>query len=220
MALKPITHEDLKYRLNKLKCCFANKASDIVDKQRFGKVCADEMCNLKLLGAYIEMIECYAPLPCDCSDEWVADGSLYFDHTTAYTTGQVVKFFPRISPNPGEYLYIRWQGSSPSDPAQNCFDVATGHWSPCFAGLQGNVPGAWSICGHVKVAWEAAGYIEWNSNIIYNMGDIVKFMGGGPGANQSGRGRYYISTTNPNPAGPGFNESGHWVELTCYNEPA
>ena len=166
------------------------------------------------------MIECYAPLPCDCYDEWVTDGKLYFDHTVSYTTGQVVKFFPRSTANPGEYLYLRWQGASASNPGNNCINAITGHWQPCFAGLFGNVPGAWSVCGHTKIAWEARGYIEWDENNIYDMGDIVKFMGGGPGANQSGRGRYYISTTNANAVGAGFNESGHWVELICYNEPA
>ena len=52
-GFKPITHEDLKYRLNKLRCCFATKASELVDKQMYGKVCKDEMCNLKLLGIFI-----------------------------------------------------------------------------------------------------------------------------------------------------------------------
>tara|TARA_R110000787_G_scaffold251055_2_gene356575 strand:+ start:1513 stop:2178 length:666 start_codon:yes stop_codon:yes gene_type:complete len=219
-GFKPITHEDLKYRLNKLRCCFATKASELVDKQMYGKVCKDEMCNLKLLGAYIEMIECYAPEPCDCYDEWVLDGELYWDRTIAYTTGQVVKLFPRGSANIGEYLYIRWQGAGSVVPTTaNCIDTL-GHWNPCWAGLQGNAPGAWSICGNVKVAWEARGSLEWDSLSSYMMGDIVKFMGGGPGPNQTGQGRYYISTATPNPVGPGFNESGHWVELTCYNEPA
>ena len=52
------------------------------------------------------------------------------------------------------------------------------------------------------------------------MGDIVKFVGGGPGGNQTGRGKYYISTVTPNPSAAGFNESGNWVQLECYNEPA
>ena len=190
MALQPITLEDLIYRLNKLKCCFATKAAEIVDKQQFGKECKDEMCNLKLLGAYIEMIECYAPIPCDCYDEWVSDGELYWDNTTSYTTGQVVKVFPRGTANPGEYLYIRWQGSTPVPAGAGC------------------------------IAWQARGSIEWNPVISYAIGDIVKFMGGGPGPNQTKRGRYFISIADPNPTMGGFHENGHWIELKCYNEPA
>tara|TARA_R110002020_G_scaffold235_9_gene1305 strand:+ start:3000 stop:3659 length:660 start_codon:yes stop_codon:yes gene_type:complete len=219
MAFTPITHEDLIYRLNKLKCCFATRAAELVDKQRFGKECKDELCNLKLLGAYIEMIECYAPLPCDCYDEWVLDGELYWDNTTSYTTGQVVKVFPRGTANAGEYLYIRWQGAAPSSPGMNCLD-SYGHWNPCWGGLEGNAPGAWSICGHVKIAWQARGSIEWDPIIPYEIGDIVKFMGGGPGGTQTGRGRYYISIVDPNLPVAGFHEDGYWVELTCYNEPA
>jgi len=219
MALQPITLEDLIYRLNKLKCCFATKAAEIVDKQQFGKECKDEMCNLKLLGAYIEMIECYAPIPCDCYDEWVSDGELYWDNTTSYTTGQVVKVFPRGTANPGEYLYIRWQGSTPVPAGAGCIDLF-GHFAPCWGGLNGIGQGAWSVCGHQKIAWQARGSIEWNPVISYAIGDIVKFMGGGPGPNQTKRGRYFISIADPNPTMGGFHENGHWIELKCYNEPA
>ncbi len=229
MALSPITPSDIKYRLNKLKCCFATKAAEISDKLQRGHACEDEMCNLKLLGAYIEMIECYSPLPCDCYDEWVSDGKQYWDSTTASTTGYaygtVVKMFPRSNANPGEYLYLRWQGTLNTNAipgwAQQCGGLPpTMYVRPCFEGLYGNVPGAWSVCGHVKTAWEARGYLEWNENITYGDGDIVKFMGGGPGAVQKGKGKYYISIVPANSVGSGFHESGHWVELECWDEPA
>ena len=55
--------------------------------------------------------------------------------------------------------------------------------------------------------------------LTYDRGDIVKFMGGGPGAIQTGRGKYYIAAFSPTTTGSGFFESGHWVELQCFNEP-
>ena len=219
MGFKPITQEDLIYRLNKLKCCFATKAAEVTDKQRLGKLCKDEMCNLKLLGAYIEMIECYAPIPCDCYDEWVTDGELYWDETTPFTTGQVVKIFPRPNANIGEFLYLRWQNALPQPSGTNCFDPVLG-WAPCWSGTYGITPGAWSVCGNLKVAWEARGSLIWNDALTYDIGDIVKFMGGGPGAIQTGRGKYYIAASSPTTTGSGFFESGHWVELQCFNEPA
>lgn len=212
-----ITEYDITYRLNKLKCCFATKAAELVDKQRFGKECKDELCNLKLLGAYIEIIECYHPLPCNCYDEWVSDGSVIW--TENYGTipyGKVVKVIPRANANPGEYLYMRWQGVAPlTVPMSTCASPG-GFKTPCFVGLHGIGPATWSICGHTKQAWEARGSLIWDESVTYNYGDIVKFMGGGIGLNQTKRGKYFISITEPNPMNQGFHESGHWIELKCY----
>ncbi|QDP52765.1 MAG: hypothetical protein Unbinned838contig1000_16 [Prokaryotic dsDNA virus sp.] len=212
-----ITEYDITYRLNKLKCCFATKAAELVDKQRFGKECKDELCNLKLLGAYIEIIECYSPLPCNCKGEWELDGSIVW--TQSYGTipyGKVVKAYMKPNANPGEYLYLRWQGVAPLvQPAGTCFDN-TGFAFPCMTGLNGIGPATWSVCGHVKEAWQAAGSVDWDASVVYGMGDIVRFMGGGVGANQTKRGKYFISITEPNPMNTGFHESGHWVELKCY----
>jgi hypothetical protein len=213
-----ITEHDLTYRLNKLKCCFATKAAELVDKQRIGKECKDELCNLKLLGAYIEIIECYSPLPCNCKDEWELDGSKVW--TSAYGTisyGDVYKVLPRAGALPGEYLYMRWQGITPlTSPIGVCNDPVLGFATPCFTGLYGISPGGWSVCGHTKQAWEARGSLIWDDTFTYGYGDIVKFMGGGIGADQSKRGKYFISITAPNPQGAGFHESGHWFELKCY----
>ena len=166
-----ITEYDLTYRLNKLKCCFATKAAELVDKQRFGKECKDELCNLKLLGAYIEIIECYSPLPCNCKGEWELDGKLLWTPTLVSPYGTVVKAIMRPNANPGEFLFLRWQGAATLTPP---------------------------------------------STVTYGYGDIVKFMGGGVGANQTKRGKYFISVSSPNPMGAGFHESGHWIELKCF----
>ena len=212
-----ITEYDITYRLNKLKCCFATKAAELVDKQMYGKECKDELCNLKLLGAYIEIVECYSALPCNCHDEWELDGSLMWTNLMTIPYGTVVKVYPRQSSLPGEYLLMRWQGtSSLVPPAGVCADPVTGHMTPCFVGLNGIGPAAWSICGNTKQAWEARGSLDWDSTVTYGYGDIVKFMGGGIGADQTRRGRYYISIVAPNPQGFGFHESQHWVELKCY----
>lgn len=212
-----ITEYDITYRLNKLKCCFATKAAELVDKQRFGKECKDELCNLKILGAYIEIVECYSPLPCNCYEEWVSDGSLYWTNTMTIPYGTVVKVFPRQTSLPGEYLYMRWQGVAPLiPPAGVCADPMTGHFTPCFVGLNGIGPATWSICGHTKQAWEGRGKLNWDPLITYGYGDIVKFMGGGIGLDQTRRGKYFISITAPNPMNTGFHESGHWIELKCY----
>jgi len=220
MALDQITPEDLRYRLNKLKCCFAEKAAELVDKQRFGKECKDELCNLKLLGAYIEIIECYDVPPCNCYTEWVTDGSLYWTPTLTIPYGTVVKFIPRQNALPGEYLYLRWQGTtSLVPPIGVCVDGCTGFQGPCLLGLWGGItPTAWSVCGHAKEAWEARGDLIWDPLLTYEYGDIVKFMGGGPGANQNRRGEYFISIACPNPTNTGFHENGHWVELKCFRK--
>ena len=218
MALDIITHEDLIYRLNKLKCCFATHAAELVDKQRFGKECKDELCNLKLLGAYIEMIECYSPLPCNCKEEWISDGSKYWDITTTYTYGDVVKVIPRALANPGEYIYMRWQGLTDIIPPVGICYSPTGFATPCFVGLNGVGPAGWSVCGHVKEAWQARGDLIWDPVITYGYGDIVKFMGGGPGVDQTGRGKYYISIVEPNPVNTGFHENGHWLKLECFRK--
>tara|TARA_R110000765_G_scaffold183922_3_gene289748 strand:- start:361 stop:1026 length:666 start_codon:yes stop_codon:yes gene_type:complete len=218
MALDQITHEDLIYRLNKLKCCFATRAAELVDKQRFGKECKDELCNLKLLGAYIEIIECYSPLPCNCHLEWETDGSNYWNTTTTYNYGDVVKVIPRALCSSGEYLYMRWQGITPLiPPAGICFSPL-GFATPCFVGLNGVGPAGWSVCGHVKEAWQARGSLDWDPAVTYAYLDIVRFMGGGPGSNQTKRGKYFISITDPNPVGAGFHESSHWIELECFRK--
>lgn len=212
-----ITEYDITYRLNKLKCCFATKAAELVDKQRFGKECKDELCNLKLLGAYIEIIECYSPLPCNCEGEWELDGKLIWTQALTIPYGTVVKAYMRPNANPGEYLYLRWQGvATLVPPAGSCTNPVTGFTAPCMTGLNGIGPATWSVCGNVKEAWQAAGSNEWNPSVVYGQGDIVKFMGGGIGANQTKRGKYFISITDPNPQGAGFHESGHWKELKCF----
>ena len=170
MALDQITEEDLKYRFNKLKCCFATRAAELVDKQRAGKVCKDELCNLKLLGAYVEMIECYAVLPCECTEEWELDGSVYWNSTTTWNYGDVIKVIPRSNAVPGEFLYFRWQGINPLIPP---FGICTS-------------PGG--------------------------------FLGGGPGLDQSGQGKFYISVADPNLVNTGFHENQHWVELECHRK--
>ena len=212
-----ITEYDITYRLNKLKCCFATKAADIATKQSYGQPCKDEMCNLKLLGAYIEMVECYSALPCNCHAEWELDGSKIWTNTLSIPYGTVVKMFPRRNSLPGEYLYIRWQGiSSLLPPNGVCSDPISGFKTPCLTGLNGIGPAAWSICGHSKQAWKARGLGDWDPAIIYDYGDIVRFMGGGIGGDQTRRGRYFISITSPNPMSIGFHESGNWIELKCY----
>lgn len=212
-----ITEYDLTYRLNKLKCCFATKAAELVDKQRFGKECKDELCNLKLLGAYIEIVECYSPLPCNCRGEWELDGKLLWTPTLVSSYGTVVKAIMRPNANAGEFLFLRWQGAATlSPPFGLCSDPVTGFQFPCLVGLYGIGPATWSVCGNVKEAWQAAGSNDWLSTVTYGFGDIVKFMGGGVGANQTKRGKYFISISSPNPMGIGFHESGHWIELKCY----
>ena len=212
-----ITEYDITYRLNKLKCCFATKAADLVDKQRYGKECKDELCNLKLLGAYIEIVECYSALPCNCQSEWELDGSIIWNTTITIPYGTVVKVLPRSTSVPGEFLYMRWQGiSTLIPPAGICFDPISGWTTPCFTGAQGIGPASWSVCGNIKQAWEARGLGNWDGTFVYNYGDIVKFMGGGIGVDQSKRGNYFICITSPAAAGIGFHESGNWIELKCY----
>ena len=212
-----ITEYDITYRLNKLKCCFATKAADLVDKQMYGKECKDELCNLKLLGAYIEIVECYSALPCNCQNEWELDGSIIWNTATTIPYGTVVKVLPRGTAVPGEFLYMRWQGiTTLVPPAGICFDPVSGWQTPCFTGAQGIGPASWSVCGNIKQAWEARGLGDWNATLVYNYGDIVKFMGGGIGVDQSRRGNYFICITSPAPAGAGFHESAQWIELKCY----
>jgi len=212
-----ITEYDITYRLNKLKCCFATKAAELVDKQMYGQECKDELCNLKVLGAFIEIIECYSALPCNCYDEWVLDGSKIWTTGLTIPYGTVVKVFPRSSSVPGEFLYLRWQGtSSLIPPAGICFDTVTGWQTPCFTGAQGIGPASWSVCGNLKQSWEARGSLEWKSTLSYNYGDIVKFMGGGIGVDQTRRGRYFIAINSPSPMGAGFHESQNWIELKCF----
>jgi hypothetical protein len=218
MALDLITHEDLIYRLNKLKCCFATSAAELVDKQRFGKECKDQLCNLKLLGAYIEMIECYSPLPCNCHEEWVADGSKNWSPTTTYNYGDVIRFIPRATANGGEYLYLRWQSTSALIPPAGVWTSPGGYQTPTLWGFTGIGVQGWSVCGHVKQAWQARGSLIWDDTITYGWGDIVKFQGGGPGVDQTKRGRFFISIADPNATGFGFHESEHWVELECFRK--
>ena len=218
MALDQITEEDLKYRFNKLKCCFATRAAELVDKQRAGKVCKDELCNLKLLGAYVEMIECYAVLPCECTTEWELDGSVYWNAATTWNYGDVVKVIPRPNAAPGEFLYFRWQGINPLIPPAGVCTSPGGFQMPCTGGLNGIGPMAWSVCGNVKQAWQARGSLIFDATLIYGWGDIVQFMGGGPGLDQSGQGKFYISVADPNPVNTGFHENQHWVELECHRK--
>ena len=218
MALDQITEEDLKYRFNKLKCCFATRAAELVDKQRAGKVCKDELCNLKLLGAYVEIIECYAVLPCECTTEWELDGSVYWNAATTWNYGDVVKVITRPNAAPGEFLYFRWQGINPLIPPTGVCSSPGGFQMPCVGGLNGIGPMAWSVCGNVKQAWQARGSLIFDATLIYGWGDIVQFMGGGPGLDQSGQGKFYISVADPNLVNTGFHENQHWVKLECHRK--
>lgn len=215
MALGKLTPSDVKYRLNKLKCCFATQAAEYAHKQMYGKECKDELCNLEILGAYIEIIECYEATPCDCVDEWVSDGSLEWTQGTSYSKGQVVKVIPRSGANTGEFLLFKWLNLAPT----TTFCTATsGFVSPCYAGLLGINTECWSVCGNIKQAWSARGSLIWDPVATYATGDIVKFMGGGVGLDQNGIGAIYISNTDSNVMSTGFHESAHWVKLECFEK--
>jgi hypothetical protein len=75
------------------------------------------------------------------------------------------------------------------------------------------------------VAWQARGQLIWNPGYTYNSGDIVKFMGGGNGADQSGIDRYYIcavgsdnqSVFHEAVQSPGAGIAKVWIELICYD---
>tara|TARA_Y100001968_G_C19383618_1_gene731619 strand:+ start:520 stop:1227 length:708 start_codon:yes stop_codon:yes gene_type:complete len=232
MADKKLNIYDLRHRLNKLKCCFSEKAADYAMKQKFGKVCKEEKCNLQLLGAYIEMIECMHPVGCNCYTEWVQGGSLIWDENTSYIKDQIVKVYPRASAvgSPSEFLLMRWTNALPSfsfvadaagEGGSICWEdgnlVQTGYISPCYDLI--NIHG-WSVCGNVKVAWQAQGSYVWNPNMTYQYGDIVKFQGGGNGLNQTGQNQFYISRIKnnfANAANLGFHESTDWVLLECFD---
>lgn len=242
-TLGKYTVYDIKHRLNKLKCCFAEKTAKLVDKQKYGKPCVDEKCNVQLLGAYIEMLECLVSDGCNCGDEWVASGSLVY-HTDipvgGFSFNQVVKIYPRYAAiDTDEFLYIRWMNSSMTslfngevmqcDTCQDALGGATG----CEDGYVLNIPcwenaiavNNWSVCGNTKVAWQARGQLIWNPGYTYNSGDIVKFMGGGNGADQSGIDRYYIcavgsdnqSVFHEAVQSPGAGIAKVWIELICYD---
>ena len=241
-TLGKYTVYDLKHRLNKLKCCFAEKTAKLVDKQKYGKPCEDEKCNVQLLGAYIEMLECLVSEGCNCEDDWIAGGSLVY-HTdipsSGFTFDQVVKVYPRYAAiGTDEFLYIRWMNSSlPSLEnglvidcdtcqevlGQTCEEGEYVLKIPCWENAIGI--NAWSVCGNLKVAWQARGQLIWTPGYTYNSGDIVKFMGGGNGADQTDQGNYYICAVKSDNQ-PEFHEAVQtvsdvtakvWVKLECYD---
>tara|TARA_R110001592_G_scaffold5517_3_gene30366 strand:- start:37838 stop:38548 length:711 start_codon:yes stop_codon:yes gene_type:complete len=230
---KKYTKYDILYRLNKARCCFAEKTAALVKKQRYGKPCDDEACNVKLLGAYIEMIECMVADSCDCSQEWVTGGSLVWDYTQDYDYGQIVKVFPREDAiDTQEFLYFKWKNTFPTmslfgyDEFYNeinaayCFEepspggswIGQGHSTPCFSAIGFD---KWSVCGNIKQAWEIRGGLIWSPLLLYQYGDIVKFMGGGTGADQGFVEAFYISKTNNNQTSE-FHESDQWARLDCF----
>ena len=234
MAVKKLNIFDLRYRLNKLKCCFAKKTEALVMKQKFGKPCEDEKCNVQLLGAYIEMIECMQPDLCNCAQEWVEDGSLIWDETSVYTKDQVVKVYPRAAAvgSTTEFLYFRWVNALPTssfimnpftgEGGTACWEdgnlVQTGHVSPCYERI--NIHG-WSVCGNAKIAWQSQGSLVWNNATMYQYGNIVKFQGGGVGLDQTGQNQFYISKVKNNfnlSNQLGFHESGDCVLLECFDD--
>lgn len=216
MALGKLTPSDIKYRLNKLKCCFASKAAELAEKQQYGKPCDDEFCNLEILGAYIEIIECYEAEPCVCTQEWENEGSKVWTQGISYAKSDVVKVIPRAGvSSPDEYLFFKWLNLVST---VNFCASSSGFISPCYGGLLGINANNWSVCGHTKEAWLARGSLYWDSLATYQYGDIVKFNGGGIGLDQTGIGKIYISITDVNIMNTGFHESGHWVELECFED--
>ena len=248
-TLGKYTVYDLKHRLNKLKCCFAEKTAKLVDKQKYGKTCDDEKCNVQLLGAYIEMLECLVSEGCNCEDDWVKGGSLVYHEdlpVVGFTSDQVVKVYPREAAiGTDEFLYMRWMyATAPSNQVGimecntcqdvygdivadlSCYDFngGTGISVPCWEfGIAVN---EWSVCGNLKVAWQARGSLVWTQGYTYNAGDIVKFQGGGQGLDQTGVGHYYICACN-NENSSSFHEAGQiglqgqpaksWIELICFD---
>ena len=123
MALNKYSIYDIRHRVRKLKCCFVDKVSALIDKQKYGKPCKEEKCSVQLLGAYIEILECTIPEVCDCSAEWEEDGSTIWaqpqtvTNPNCYTTGTVVKVIPRLGAGPDEFLYFNLIKSA-SSPRQ------------------------------------------------------------------------------------------------------
>jgi hypothetical protein len=239
-TLGKYTVYDIKHRLNKLKCCFAEKTAKLVDKQKYGKPCENEKCNVQLLGAYIEMLECLVSDGCDCENEWVASGSLVYHTdipTSGFTFDQVVKVYPRYAAiGTDEFLYMRWMdASNPSlqnglvidcDTCQEVLGQTCEEYVlkiPCWENAI--AVNAWSVCGNTKVAWQARGQLIWAPGYTYNSGDIVKFMGGGNGVDQSGTDRYYICAVGSDnqsyfheaTQSPNGITAKVWIELTCYD---
>ena len=221
-SLGKYTVYDLKHRLNKLKCCFAEKTAELVKKQKYGKPCKDEKCNVQILGAYVEMLECLVSEGCDCSAEWITDGSLVWNQTTVYTKDQVIKVYPREASvgSTSEFLYFRWLNQLPPTALDesgqwcnsNVDNPSDGFYSPCYSLIGEN---GWSVCGNIKVAWQSRGQLTWQPNVMYKYGDIIKFMGGGSGSQESIN-EFYISTNDFNQSTQ-FHESENWVKLVCYD---
>tara|TARA_R110000744_G_scaffold260846_1_gene375746 strand:+ start:9680 stop:10441 length:762 start_codon:yes stop_codon:yes gene_type:complete len=242
---------DIKYRLNKLKCCFAEKTAKLVDKQKYGKPCADEKCNVQLMGAYIEMLECLVSEGCDCSAEWVSDGSIIYDSTANYVKDQVIKVYPRAAAvGTDEFLYMRWLSTIGSsfdiltlengiqtivpvtcNSNQQCpgdtltpEETAEGFSHPCWKTINQN---GWSVCGNLKIAWQARGSLIWTPGVTYLDGDIVKFNGGGNGSDQSGTNEFYICEVGSVSAYEfheaivsstiSGNKCNAWTKLACYD---
>tara|TARA_R110002020_G_scaffold233207_2_gene444976 strand:- start:48441 stop:49145 length:705 start_codon:yes stop_codon:yes gene_type:complete len=232
MAGKKLNIYDLRYRLNKLKCCFAKKTAALVDKQKYGKPCEEEKCNVQLLGAYIEMVECIQPVGCtDCTQDWIDGGSLIWDENTVYTKDQIVKVWPRGFSSGSDFVLMRWVNQLPSSSFPNnaageggviCWEdgglLQTGHVSPCYNKIDIH---HWSVCSNEEIAWQAQGSMVWDPTIVYQYGSIVKFSGGGVGLDQSGQGQYYISNIKnnfTNAQNLGFHESGDWNLLDCFED--
>ena len=253
MALDKYTVYDLKYRLNKLKCCFAEKTAKLVDRQRYGKPCVDEKCNVQILGAYIEMLECLISEGCDCSAEWKstivagADSELIWDKNVDYVKDQIVKVYPRaLAVDTDEFLYMRWLGQLSTQsvqpaacnnlqcyPGQNDYVQGPGDLDefdhPCWYLISQT---GWSVCGNIKQAWQTRGQLTWTPGVLYQPGDIVKFMGGGNGIDQSGQNEFYIYGSKSNYTCGGnvfyFHENmvtnpnteiqyPRWIKLACYD---
>lgn len=230
---KKYTKYDILYRLDKAKCCFAEKTAALVKKQRYGKPCEDEACNVKLLGAYIEMIECMVAEPCNCAPEWVKGGSKEWDYTLTYQYGDIIKVYPREAAiGTQEFLYFKWKYTFPTtylfgyDQFYNEINPAYGFEIPSPGGTwigQGHATpnydaigyDRWSVCGNVKIAWQVRGSLIWNPLMMYQYGDIVKFMGGGTGGDQSFVEAFYISKKNNNQTSE-FHESDDWARLDCF----
>tara|TARA_R110002051_G_scaffold205008_3_gene271009 strand:- start:879 stop:1643 length:765 start_codon:yes stop_codon:yes gene_type:complete len=250
MALDKYSLWDLKHRLNKLKCCFATKMANIVDKQKYGKPCADEKCNAQLLGAYIEMLECLISEGCDCHDEWIAGDSKIWAVGEVYEKDDIVKVYPRqIAIDTDEFLYFRWLGISPTN-IYGIGDLVCNNYQ-CFPDqIQQSPTGVnldaylfpcyhmismiqWSVCGNIKQAWQARGQLVWQAGVDYVAGDIVKFMGGGTGPDQSGQNEFYICANKIHKSCPYWNPNQfhenkyfpqgsevtykYWIKLACYD---
>jgi hypothetical protein len=226
------TKYDLLHRLGNLKCCFVDKAYQWAINNSYGKPSKKEECEMKSLGAQIEIIECMVPENCNCYAEWIEDGSIIWAPDTSYDPQEVIKVdnLRIANSNEDEYLYFRWSGSDALVAGElisgdECVvtellsnGTTVNHNFPCYQSI--NMEG-WSVCGHVKEAWQARGSLFWNNNYTYHYGDIVKFNGGGIGANQEGVGGYYICASNPTSMlanSQGFHESGHWVRLLCFTK--